>query len=254
MREAVAVYAGDLLDGCYDDWLLAQREQLRMRYLEALERLATLLAKRGNHVEATAFAERLIQNDPLNERAYRLLMRLHAASGQLARALQTYHLCSATLERELGVEPSPATRAAYAALLSAERGGAAPDEAVQAIPTGGLSLVGRAAEWARLTTLWRETRHGRAQVVLLSGEPGVGKTRLAEELRSWCARSGAVTAEARSYASEGAMAYGTLVAWLRSPAITARLDRLERAHLAALAPLLPDLISVSFLVLPETGA
>ena len=62
-------------------------------------------------------------------------------------------------------------------------------EAVQTIPTGGLSLVGRASEWARLTTLWRETRRGRAQVVLLSGEPGVGKTRLAEEFRSWCART-----------------------------------------------------------------
>jgi DNA-binding SARP family transcriptional activator len=253
LREAVAVYAGDLLDGCYDDWLLAQREHLRMRYLEALERLATLLAERGDHVEATAFAERLIHDDPLNERAYRLLMRLHAASGQLARALQTYHLCSATLERELGVEPSPATRAAYEALLPAERGGAAPDEAVQTIPTGGLSLVGRAGEWARLTTLWRETRQGRAQVVLLSGEPGVGKTRLAEELRSWCARSGAVTAEARSYASEGAMAYGPLISWLRSPAITARLSRLDRRHLAALAPLLPDLIPSPSSVLPESG-
>ena len=242
LREAVTTYAGDLLEGCYDDWVLAPREQLRLRYLEALERLATLLGERGDYAQASGFAERLIQTDPLNEEAYRLLMRLHAASGQLARALQTYHLCSATLERELGVEPSPATRAAYEALLPAERGHAAPVESLQAIPTGGSSLVGRASEWTLLTTLWRETRRGQAQVVLLSGEPGVGKTRLAEELRSWCARTGAVTAEARSYASEGAMAYGPFVTWLRSPAITARLGRLDRTHRTALAPLLPDLI------------
>jgi DNA-binding SARP family transcriptional activator len=99
LREAVAMYAGDLLEGCYEDWLLAPRERLRLRYLEALERLATLLGERGDYAQASGFAERLIQNDPLNEQAYRLLMRLRAASGQLARALQTYHLCSATLER-----------------------------------------------------------------------------------------------------------------------------------------------------------
>ena len=257
LREAVATYTGDLLDDCYDDWLVARREQLRLRYLDALERLAMLLGERGDHAQASELAERLVRNDPLNEQAYRLLMRLHAESGQLARALQTYHLCSAMLERELGVEPSPATRAAYEALLPDERGHAAPVEAlqVQAVPTGGATLVGRASEWTRLTTLWRETRCGRAQVVLLSGEPGVGKTRLAEELRSWCARTGAVTAEARSYASEGAMAYGPLVTWLRSPAITARLGRLDRTHLIALTPLLPDLIpSPSSAILPETGS
>src|SRR5688500_7913946 len=205
LREAVATYTGDLLDDCYDDWLVARREQLRLRYLEALERLAMLLVERGDHAQASEIAERLVQNDPLNEGAYRLRMRLHAESGQLARALQTYHLCSATLERELGIEPSPATRAVYEALLPADRGHTAPVDALQAVPAGGSSLVGRASEWTRLTTLWRETGRGRAQVVLLSGEPGVGKTRLAEELRSWCARTGAVTAEARSYASEGAM-------------------------------------------------
>src|SRR5215204_1291202 len=149
LREAVATYAGGLLDDCYDDWLVAPREQLRLRYLEALERLATLLGERGDYAQASGFAERLIQTDPLNEEAYRLLMRLHAASGQLARALQTYHLCSATLERELGVEPSPATRAAYGTLLPTEPGSVAPDEALQAIPTGGSALVGRASEWTR---------------------------------------------------------------------------------------------------------
>ncbi len=129
LREAVAIYAGDLLDGCYDDWLLAPARAAA----PAISRGARAPgdAARGARrpcCRQVGYAERLIQNDPLNEQAYRLLMRLHAASGQLARALQTYHLCSATLERELGVEPSPATRAAYEALLPAERGHAAPVE------------------------------------------------------------------------------------------------------------------------------
>ena len=113
LREAIALYRGDLLEDHYDDWLMPERERLRGRYLEALERLATLLAERGAPAEAIAFAERLSSVDPLHEAAYRLLMRLHAARGQPARALQTFHLCSATLERELGIEPSPATRQLY---------------------------------------------------------------------------------------------------------------------------------------------
>ena len=145
-------------------------------------------------------------------------MRLHEASGQRARALQVYHVCSATLERELGVEPSAATREAYEALLPADRGHAAPVDALPAVPTGGSSLVGRASEWTRLTTLWRATERGRAQLVLVTGEPGIGKTRLVEEFRSWCARTRGRDRRGALVRGEGALAYGPVVAWLRSAA------------------------------------
>ncbi|MDF3037665.1 MAG: transcriptional activator domain protein [Thermomicrobiales bacterium] len=241
LREAVETYRGDLLDGAYDDGVLAERERLRTRYLAALERLATLLGDRGDHAQAISYAERILHHDPLNEAAYRLLMRLYHTSGQHAHALQIYHLCSATLERELGIAPSPATRDAYAALLSTEPDHAA-SHTLPVMAVGGPSLVGRAPEWRRLTTIWEDAERGRAQLVLVTGESGVGKTRLVEEFRSWAARRGAVTAVARSYASEGAMAFGTIVAWLRSAAIRSRLDRLERGARADLAPLLPELL------------
>ena len=143
-------------------------------------------------------------------------MRLHDARGDRARALRAYHVCAATLERELGIEPSAATREAYEALLPAcaptpRRRGAR----VRARRAGG----GAGAAGA----LWRARERGGAQLVLVTGEPGIGKSRLVEELRSWCAHGGAVTAEARSYAAEGAVAYGPVVAWLRSEAIATRL-------------------------------
>jgi DNA-binding SARP family transcriptional activator len=242
LREAVETYAGDLLPGVYDDWLLGEREQLRTRYLAALEQLSTLLAERGDHAEAIAYAEGLLRHDPLHEAAYRLLMRMHEASGQQARALQIYHLCSATLERELGVAPSSATRAVYEALLPAAIDRGAADEATPAIAVSGSSLVGRATEWARLMTVWRTAEHHRAQLVLVAGEPGIGKTRLVEALRSWAAQRGAVTAAARSYASEGAMTVGPLVTWLRADPFRARLGHLDGSDRADLAPLLPDLL------------
>lgn len=248
LREAVGLYAGDLLEGCYDEWLLEERERLRQRYLGALERLAARLEKRGDHAGAIPYADRLLRHDPLREETYRLLMRLHDARGDRARALRVYHACAATLERELGIEPSAPTREVYEALLPPERE-AAERRAGRA---GRPPLVGRTSEWTRLTSLWRASEKGQARLVLVTGEPGIGKTRLIEEFRSWGAHRGAVTAEARSYPVEGALAYGPLVAWLRSEELKAHLGRLDQTRLTELARLLPELLSeVPNLARPE---
>jgi DNA-binding SARP family transcriptional activator len=241
LRNAVDLYRGDLLEGCYDEWLLDERERLRRRYLAVLERLVALLEAGGDHAQAIRYAEQLLRHDPLHEETYRLLMRLHEARGDRARALRVYHVCTATLERELGVEPSPATRAVYQALLPAEADGAVSKQPV-ARPAGP-PLVGRTRELAQLAALWQETEQGRAHFVLVGGEPGAGKTRLVEEFRTWCAHRGAATAEARSYPAEGALAYGPVVAWLRSEALRGHRARLDRARLTELARLLPELLS-----------
>ncbi len=239
LREAVALYTGDLLEGCYDEWLLREREQLRQRHLAALERLTTLLESRGEYGDAIVYAERLLHHDPLREETYRLLMRLHDRRGDRGRALRVYHACAATLERELGVEPSPLTRAAYEALLPSERENDAPHTG----RAGGLPLVGRAQERARLAELWRASERGRTQMVLITGEPGIGKTRLVEEFRSWCVHRGALVAEARSYPAEGELVFGPVIAWLRSAPVTAKLGRLDRFLLTELARLLPELLA-----------
>ncbi|MGH2532664.1 MAG: ATP-binding protein [Thermomicrobiales bacterium] len=240
-REAVELYTGDLLEGRYDEWLLDERERLRQHYLDALARLTALCEASGDHTQAIRYAERFLRHDPLREETYRLLMRLHDARGDRARALRVYHVCAATLERELGVEPSARTRETYEALLSPTGEPAVIEDRAGRI--AGPPLVGRAPERARLTTLWRTAEGGRAQLALVTGEPGIGKTRLVEEFRSWCAHRGAVTANARSYSAEGALAYGPVVEWLRSEAIKPRLDRLDRARLSELARLLPELLA-----------
>lgn len=239
LRDAIDLYRGDLLLGCDDEWLLDERERLRQRYLDALGQIAGFLEARGDAAEAIPYAERLLRHEPLREETYRLLMRLHDARGDRARALRVYHTCVATLERELGVGPSAPTREAYEALLP-EREQSSGAHAVGRV--GGPPLVGRARERARLADLWRATERGRAQFVLVSGEPGVGKTRLLEDLRVWCAQRGAVVAEARCYAAEGGLAYGPVVTWLRAPPVRMRLVRLDHPRLTELARLLPELV------------
>lgn len=238
LREAVKMYTGDLLEGCYDEWLLGERDRLRHRQLDALAELAGLCEARGDVAEAISHAERLLRGDPLREATYRQLMRLHAARGDRARALRVYHVCSSTLERELAVEPSAETLAAYETLLRRE-----PEVRPAVVArVGGPPLVGRAPQRAQLAAAWRSTEAGQAQLVLVSGEAGVGKTRLVEEFRGWCARRGAGTAEARCYPVEGALAFGPVVAWLRSETFRPRLSRLDRARLTEIARLLPELL------------
>jgi DNA-binding SARP family transcriptional activator len=239
LQNAVALYRGDLLAGCYDEWILDEREQLRQRFQETLARLAALLERRRDYTTAIGYAQRLLRHDPLHEETYRLLMRLHDARGEPARALRVYHSCAATLERELGIEPSPATHELYETLLPRDRAPAAvPDQATR---LGDHPLIGRTAEWAQLAAHWRATETGRAQLVLLSGEAGIGKSRLIDEFRGWCARRGAVTADARSYPAEGALAFAPIVSWLRAEDLRALLGRLDRARQAELACLLPEL-------------
>ncbi|HEV2784759.1 MAG TPA: BTAD domain-containing putative transcriptional regulator [Solirubrobacteraceae bacterium] len=237
--EAVALYGGDLLPDCYDDWVLVERERLRQLYLHALEALAIQHSESGDHAAAVDCAERLVRGDPLREDSHRLLMTVHDAAGDRARALRAYHACAAALERELDVRPSAATHALYARLL--------PDAAA-ARRVGRSALVGRALEWERLQEAWRAAEAGRAQMVLIGGEAGIGKTRLVEELSSFCAQRGAAVAEGRSYAAEGALAYGPVLQWLqtlgtpRLPAREHRHELMEAVAEALLAPASPLLL------------
>ena len=248
LEEAAETYTGELLEGRYDEWLVDDRERLAGLYLEALERLARQHEGSRRWPEAIRCAERLVAQDPLREESHRLLMQLCRASGDRARAVRAYHVCATALERELGIEPSPETRAAYESLVATAPAGAGPLEAAPAsrvrAPAAGTTapsmspFVGRADEQARLAAIWRTAASGRAQLVLVTGEAGVGKTRLVDELRT---QAGAVTVEARAYPAEGPLAYGVATAWLRSQPVAARLSRLDRPHLTELARLLPEL-------------
>ncbi|MBL7260046.1 ATP-binding protein [Paractinoplanes lichenicola] len=231
LRAAADLYRGDLLEGWYDDWVLEARDECRRRMVTLLARLVPLLENGGGEnqhrghdqrVDAIRYAEQYRALDRLAEEPYRRLIRLYDAMGDRARAVRTFHECASVLRDELGVTPSEETLSLYAALVP---------KTVTASKPGRSVFVAREDERRRLTTLWRATTT--AGLVLISGEPGIGKSRLAEEFRHWAARQGATTASARSYPAEGVLAYAPVVAWLRELGV----GRLESA---VLAPLLPE--------------
>jgi predicted ATPase/DNA-binding SARP family transcriptional activator len=179
LEQAVAFYHGDLLPSCYDDWILPERERLRQALTEALERLLLLLESQGQPRAALAFGQRLLRHDPLREDTYRALMRLYAACGDRAGVLRVYHTCTSVLERELGVEPSTATRDAYERALSVEVQAPPmpPQPAHTNLPVQLTSFIGRARELAELKRLL-----GSTHLLTLTGPGGIGKTRLALQL------------------------------------------------------------------------
>ncbi len=109
-------------------------------------------------------------------------------------------------------------------------------------PPRSKALIGRTAEWTQLIAAWQSASAGRPHLLVLSGEVGIGKTHLAEELLTEVGRQGIATAIARCYAVEGELAYTPVLAWLRAEALRPALAALDAVWLTEVARLLPDLL------------
>ena len=223
LRVALARPLGDLLPEIYDDWIVPYREDAGALLRDALDMLAAGLEARREYPDAMRALRHRIAADPIHEPAYRELMRVAALAGERAAGLQAYHSCTTALRSELGVSPSPETVAAYQRLLEPTPARPITTPAVLM----GHEFVGRAAEWSRLLDAWERARAGRPTIVALSGEAGIGKTRLLEEFLGWARGQGIGCAYARSYAAEGALAYAPVASWVRNDAVRAQLRRLD---------------------------
>ncbi|MGH7757065.1 MAG: BTAD domain-containing putative transcriptional regulator, partial [Vulcanimicrobiaceae bacterium] len=184
--EAAALYAGDLLEGFEDEWVLDERERLRQRHIENLERLVQLRRGEARNGDALRLAQELLRLDPWREDAVRQIMALRQAAGDRAGALAEFERFSRRLREELDVDPMAETVALYGdlvrnaapiATVAGEPVAAVAGEAAAAIP-----FVGRAAPLRKLGEIWSRGVRGRGSLVLIGGEAGAGKTRLVDEV------------------------------------------------------------------------
>jgi DNA-binding SARP family transcriptional activator len=241
LEQADSLYRGELLPGCYDEWILPERDRLRQRHLQALEQLLRLFEVQGDTITAIRYAQRLIGLDPLSEDLYRRLMRLFALNNDRASAMHVYHTCVTTLQREMGVDPDPATREAYERLMQQETP-TIQATVHQPLPAATPTLIGRKREWEQLHDAWQRASDGGPHFVLVTGEAGVGKSRLAEEFLLWASQQGAVTAKTRSYAAEGQLSLAPVTEWLRSDGLRSKLGQLDKVWLTEVVRLLPELL------------
>jgi predicted ATPase/DNA-binding SARP family transcriptional activator len=274
LTEAVAVYRDDFMAGfglrdsaAFDDWQFFQSESLRKELAGALERLARGRGALGEWEAAIAHARRWLAMDTLHEPAHRMLMALYAWSDQRAAALRQYRECVRILDQELGVTPLEETTLLYRAIqendlpprptLSEHRPSVRREAKASTKPLVEMSrnavrspdnpLVGRDPEWEALLGSYRSIEEA-GHVVVVEGEAGIGKTRLAEEFVASVRAAGATAVIARCYAGEKNLAYGPFVEGL-SAALgrqdTERLKSLPAVSVQEAARLLPDLANLS---------
>ena len=193
-----------------EPWVVAARAEWRelvrrARHTDARAALGTGDADRARRAGADAVAA-----DRFDETAHRLLMRAHQLAGEPSRAVEHYHRLRTELADELGVEPAPRTREEYLALLR-DQGTGRDGPAPRAGPPSARHCVGRTDEIARLTRRWDAATRGRSGLVLLAGEAGIGKTRLAAEVTELAAATGGRVASARCHAAERSLFLQPLV-------------------------------------------
>jgi DNA-binding SARP family transcriptional activator/tetratricopeptide (TPR) repeat protein len=259
-----------LLPGHQASWLEPPRRELEETRLAALEVIGAAGLRMGTaqlgSVERSARA--LIETEPYRESGYVMLMGALAMRGNVAEGLRVFESLRSLLRDELGTSPSPEALAAHERLLH-PRGSSAPPSTPAPPAASGVALpaelrdraqsplVGRKAELTELRRLWDPARtgvpaepgaggplrHGSRQIVVLSGDAGIGKTSLAAQLAGEAHSEGAVVLAGRSQ-EEGIAPYQPFLEALRHYFASAPEDHLVpavREYGAELARLIPEL-------------
>jgi DNA-binding SARP family transcriptional activator len=282
LESALAIYHDDYLtEDPYADWAKPERERLQERFFASLLSLANLYAHHGHYGPAIATCRRVLAKDEVREGAYQALMRYQAESGDSAAALLTYERCRHVLSEQLGADPSPLTQQLHSRILNGEietapvaaltshtiqeapspprANGTQPAPADPADPSAPLGLprhsllpaiedgpdafVGRQAEISALQARLAVALSGQGSIALITGEMGIGKSRLAHHLLAEAGEAGATVIGVACQPLEQSLPYAAL-----ADALSRYIQLLPDS---ALAQLPPASLSQLALILPS---
>ncbi|HEX2153690.1 MAG TPA: AAA family ATPase [Acidimicrobiia bacterium] len=255
LEQAASLYRGEFMEGFslrdspqFELWQLQEADRVRHQHTSTLRMLADAAALRKDYERAVAAARQRVNLSPLDEAAHRQLMLMLVWAGDRAGALRQYREAVRILDEELGVPPLPETSELEDRILCDDipEPPGRPEEKPGSPPTVSdtpdrSAMVGRRLELTRLRAL---VEQGGGRVAAIVGNPGVGKTRLADELSGWASARSRSVARARTYEGESAL---PLV--LVGEALRAALDQwespppLDGRAAAEASRLLPELAS-----------
>ena len=188
LEHALSLVRGEILDDePYAEWALELRRIYQSRVLEVRLDAAQMALAECDYTAALRHAEKAIGIDRFSDHGHRLAMLALYALGRQHDALLAFTQLRTVLDRELGLEPMPDTRALHSAILR-------QDDLASLLPRlrqgGGESqlhdvpvvLLGRVSERATLENVTRRGLDGSFSLALVEGEAGLGKSRLLDEL------------------------------------------------------------------------
>ena len=252
LHAALALYTGAFLAAFslpsaprFDDWVRVEQERLRRLMQAGYQRLISYALDHHDVDLGLESAKRWLVLDPTNEDAYYSLMQAQFLAGDRSAALKTYERCGIVLAEELDVVPSPAGERLATAIRAA---GLSPhltgSTTVSTHQQHDFPLVGRADDYAQLVEAFRSVRSGHFQAVVVSGEIGIGKTRLIDDFLDWASLEDGDILKGRAFEVDTGLPYQPIVMALRG-----RLERenapddlLSDVWLAELSRLLPELL------------
>jgi DNA-binding SARP family transcriptional activator len=197
-ESAVTCLRRPLLPNHDSEWVTEVRARLAELLVTGLETASLAASAGGDGPAALRFADEAVRREPLRESTHRARMTAHVAAGNRAEAMRSYHDLRCTLADELGIDPSPESQAVYVDLLGGPAESAdSPDDASRPGPRSTAPFVGRQGELAAMTRAWFRAERGTSHMVLITGEAGIGKTRLATEAASRASLAGGLVAHGR---------------------------------------------------------
>ena len=224
----------------FDEWLEHTRGRLLRKYQDVLRSAAREAVARSRWREAMELAERWLVSDQFAEEAMGVLMESLYCQGSRATALARYRDFRDTLKAEIGAAPGDALVDLARQLELAAGMADAADEAPPPVRFEA-DLVGRETHWNELTQALHAAKSDGPQVVLLEGEPGIGKTRLAEEFIRWAIAHGTTVLRGQGYQSTEEAPFGSIAGALRAGLAAPGLSGTDPEWLAEVSRLVPEL-------------
>ncbi len=245
---------GPFLDGfevpgavAFEQWKDEWRAKLQPRIRDCLVKQMDAGRRVGDFATVERHAQVLYELDPLAEEGVRGLMEARAWVGDRSNALKVYARFAAALAEELGAKPSPEL-ARIAGLLREGRRAAPRPAAPAAVAERqekrfeAEPLIGREAEFATLYDAWLEVRGRTPRIVVVTGEPGVGKTTLTNAFVSTCQMEGAVVARAQAYAAERELPFAVLAELIKQLTLQRAIGGAAPEALSELARVAPEIL------------
>ena len=229
VREALALWRGSAYADIGLPFAEAEAQRLERLRLSGHELLAELDLRLGRHTDVLEWLPDLVQQHPLQESLRSLLMLALYRAGRQAEALATFEDARHVLAEELGIDPTPELRRLHERVLRQDRSLALPPTvAAPAERPRRTPLIGRDEQLAEIDRAVTRGLAGEPTVVAVTGEAGIGKTRLVEE--AVARASGAAVGFGRCLDHDGAPAFWP---WEQALSDLVAAVGLERARAAA---------------------